>query len=158
MNWSSLFISGSLVWIIQLTIADLFTIDTIRPDFIGILIVYWAVKYGRFLGTLSGLILGIIVDLSGSALFFGLSPLIYTFTGYLSGNLNGMYTKMNPLTYNFSWISILLIHFLIFCTIHYQEILIVDIDLFFGKWIGTSIYTISFMAILQFIVPLSRLD
>ena len=158
MNWSSLFISGSLVWIIQLTIADLFTIDTIRPDFIGILIVYWAVKYGRFLGTLPGFIFGIIVDLSGSALFFGLSPLIYTFTGYLSGNLNGMYTKMNPLIYNFSWISILLIHFLIFCTIHYQEILIVDIDLFFGKWIGTSIYTISFMAILQFIIPLSRLD
>ena len=61
MNWSSLFISGFLVWIIQLTIADLFTIDTIRPDFIGILIVYWAVKYGRFLGTLSGLIFGIIV-------------------------------------------------------------------------------------------------
>ena len=49
MNWSSLFISGFLVWIIQLTIADLFTIDTIRPDFIGILIVYWAVKYGRFI-------------------------------------------------------------------------------------------------------------
>ena len=158
MNWSSLFISGFLVWIIQLTIADLLTIDTIRPDFIGILIVYWAVKYGRFLGTLSGLIFGIIFDLSGSALFFGLSPLIYTITGYLSGNLNGMYTKINPLIYNFSWVSILLLHFLIFCTIHYQEILIVDIDLFFGKWIGTSIYTISFMVILQFIVPLSRID
>ena len=158
MNWSSLFISGFLVWIIQLTIADLLTIDTIRPDFIGILIVYWAVKYGRFSGTLSGLIFGIIFDLSGTALFFGLSPLIYTTTGYLSGNLNGMYTKINPLIYNFSWVSILLLHFLIFCTIHYQEILIVDIDLFFGKWIGTSIYTISFMVILQFIVPLSRID
>ena len=158
MNWSSLFISGFLVWIIQLTIADLLTIDTIRPDFIGILIVYWAVKYGRFLGTISGLIFGIIFDLSGTALFFGLSPLIYTITGYLSGNLNGMYTKINPLIFNFSWVSILLLHFLIFCTIHYQEILIVDIDLFFGKWIGTSIYTISFMVILQFIVPLSRID
>ena len=158
MNWSSLFISGFLVWIIQLTIADLLTIDTIRPDFIGILIVYWAVKYGRFLGTVSGLIFGIIFDLSGSALFFGLSPLIYTTTGYLSGNLNGMYTKINPLIYNFSWVTILLLHFLIFCTVHYQEILIVDIDLFFGKWIGTSIYTISFMVILQFIVPLSRID
>ena len=158
MNWSSLFISGFLVWIIQLTIADLLTIDTIRPDFIGILIVSWAVKYGRFLGTLSGLIFGIIFDLSGSALFFGLSPLIYTTTGYLSGNLNGMYTKINPLIYNLSWVTILLLHFLIFCTVHYQEILIVDVDLFFGKWIGTSIYTISFMVILQFIVPLSRID
>ena len=158
MNWSSLFISGFLVWIIQLTIADLLTIDTIRPDFIGILIVYWAVKYGRFLGTLSWLIFGIIFDLSGSALFFGLSPLIYTITGYLSGNLNGMYTKINPLIYNFSWVSILMLHFLIFCTVHYQEILIVYINLFFVKWIGTSIYTISFMVILQFIVPLSRID
>ena len=60
MNWSSLFISGFLVWIIQLTIADLLTIDTIRPDFIGILIIYWSVKYGRFLGTLSGMIFGMI--------------------------------------------------------------------------------------------------
>ena len=158
MNWTSFFISGVLVWIIQLTIADLFTIDTIRPDFIGILIVYWSVKYGRFLGTLSGMIFGIIFDLSGSALFFGLSPLIYTITGYLSGNLKGMYSKMNPLFHNFPWVAILLIHFLMFCVVYYQEIIIMDLDLFFGKWIGTSIYTISFMVILQFIIPLNRIE
>jgi len=158
MNWSNFFISGVLVWLIQLTIADLFIIDTIRPDFIGILIMYWAVKHGRFLGTLSGLIFGIIIDLSGSTLFFGLSPLIYSFTGYISGNLKGMYSKMNPLYFNIFWVTILLLHFLIFCTVNYQEILIVDLDLFFGKWLGTSIYTISFMVILQFIFPLNRIE
>ena len=38
------------------------------------------------------------------------------------------------------------------------EILIIDLELFFGKWFGTSIYTISFMIILQFIYPLNRID
>ena len=55
MNWNRFFISGFLVWLIQLTVADSLMINTVRPDFIGILIMYWAVKYGRFLGTVSGM-------------------------------------------------------------------------------------------------------
>ena len=158
MNWNSFFISGFLVWLIQLTIADFFMIDTVRPDFIGILIMYWAVKHGRFLGTLFGMIFGIIFDLSGSALYFGLSPLIYSFTGYLSGSLKGLYTKINPLNYNLLWVAIFLLQFFIFCIVNYQEILIIDLELFWGKWFGTSIYTISFMIILQFIYPLNRIE
>tara|TARA_Y100001980_G_C14534128_1_gene310467 strand:+ start:1348 stop:1824 length:477 start_codon:yes stop_codon:yes gene_type:complete len=151
-------VSGFLVWLIQLTVADYFMIDTVRPDFIGILIMYWAVKYGRFLGTISGLVFGLIFDFSGSALFFGLSPLIYSFTGYLSGNLKGIYSKINPLYFHFFWVSIFLLHFFIFCTVNYQEILIIDLELFLGKWFGTSIYTIAIMLILQFIYPLNRID
>ena len=96
MNWNRFFFSGFLVWLIQLTVADSLMINTVRPDFIGILIMYWAVKYGRFLGTVSGLAFGLIIDFSGGALFFGLSPLIYSFTGYLSGNMRGLYSKINP--------------------------------------------------------------
>ena len=158
MNWNRFFISGFLVWLIQLTVADSLMIDTVRPDFIGILIMYWAVKYGRFLGTLSGLIFGLIIDFSGSALFFGISPLIYSFTGYLSGNMQGLYSKVNPLYFNIFWVSIFLLQFFIFSIVNYQEILIIDLELFFGKWFGTSIYTISFMIILQFIYPLNRID
>ena len=44
-------------------------IDTVRPDFIGILVMYWAVTYGRFLGTASGMIFGIIFDFSGRFIF-----------------------------------------------------------------------------------------
>ncbi len=158
MNRNRIIISGFLVWLFQLTIADFFMIDTVRPDFIGILIMYWAVKYGRFLGTIFGLIFGLIFDFSGGALFFGLSPLIYSFTGYLSGNLKGLYSKITPLYYNFFWVAIFLIQFFIFCIVNYQEILIIDLELFLGKWIGTSIYTISIMIILQFIYPLNRID
>ena len=158
MNWNRFFISGFLVWLIQLTVADSLMIDTVRPDFIGILIMYWAVKYGRFLGTISGFTFGLIIDFSGSALFFGISPLIYSFTGYLSGNMQGLYSKVNPLYFNIFWVSIFLLQFFIFSIVNYQEILIIDLELFFGKWFGTSIYTISFMIILQFIYPLNRID
>ena len=158
MNWNSLLISGFLVWLAQLTIANILIIDTIRPDFIGISIMYWSVTYGRFTGTISGMIFGLIFDLSGSALYFGLSPLIYSTTGYLSGNLKGLYSKINPLLFNLIWVTILLIQFFIFCIVNYQEVLIVNLNLFFGKWIGTSMYTISFMLIMQFIYPLNRIE
>ena len=36
MTWNSLLIPGFLVWLVQLTIADLFIIDTVRPDFIDL--------------------------------------------------------------------------------------------------------------------------
>ena len=158
MNWNRLFISGFLVWLLQLIVADFFMIDTVRPDFIGILIMYWAVKYGRFLGTISGLIFGLIIDFSAGTLFFGLSPLIYSLTGYLSGNMKGLYSKINPFYFNIFWVTIFIIQFFIFCIVNYQEILIIDLELFFGKWFGTSIYTISIMIILQFIHPLNRID
>ena len=74
MNWNRFFISGFLVWLIQLTVANFLMINTVRPDFIGILIMYWAVKHGRFLWTVSGMIFGLIIDISGVALIFGLSP------------------------------------------------------------------------------------
>ena len=119
MKWNKLLISGFMVWLVQLTIVDLFIIDTVRPDFIGILIMYWSVNYGRFTGTVSGLIFGLIFDLSGSALYFGLSPLIYSTTGYLSGNLKGLYSKINPLFFNLTWIGIFILQFFIFCIVNY---------------------------------------
>ncbi len=158
MNWNKFFIPGLLVWLSQLTITNLLIIDTVRPDFICIIILYWAVQNGRFIGVISGFIFGLVFDLSGTANFFGISPLIYSVTGYLGGNLHGAYTKMNPLYYNLGWIITLVFQFLIFCFINYQEILFFDFGLFIGKWIGTSLYTITFVIILQFIYPLNRLN
>ena len=65
-----------------------------------------------------------------------------------------MYTKINPLIYNFSWGQHSTAPF--FNILHgaLSRDICVDLDLFFGKWVGTSIYTLSFMVILQFIVPL----
>ncbi|GIS54659.1 hypothetical protein Ct9H90mP29_17010 [bacterium] len=36
---------------------------------------------------------GLIIDLSGTGIFFGVSPFGYSITGYLGGNLNGAYKR-----------------------------------------------------------------
>jgi len=158
MNWTKIILTGAIVWFMQIIVADLLAIDSVRPDFVVILILYWSIKYGRFFGIISGTVLGLIFDLSGTANFFGLSPLIYTITGYISGNLHGVYTKLNPFYFSISWIIILCFQFLIFCSVQYQDIWVINQKIFFGKWIGTSIYTIAFTGILQFIHPLHRLN
>ena len=90
-----------LVWIMELLLLDALEINNIRPDFFIVLVLYWSIKYGRTLGIVSGFIIGALVDLTGVASFFGLSPLIYSITGYLSGNLKGLFNKINPILFVF---------------------------------------------------------
>lgn len=158
MKRTKYFISGISVWLIQILISDLFSIDTIRPDFIVILVLYWSMKEGSSVGVIGGFMMGIMVDLSGASSFFGLSSLIYSTTGYLGGYLQGAYSKFNPFYFTISWIGIIFIHFLIFCTVFYQDIWSVNPGLFWTKWIGTSIYTLTFLGIFQIIYPLHKLD
>ncbi len=151
-------ISGVAVWLIQLLLADLLAIKTVRPDFLAILILYWAIKYGRLHGTVSGFLIGILIDLSGTASFFGLSPLLYSITGYLSGNLKGAYSKLSPFYFSLAWVGILGLQFFIFCIVQYQDILYIDPRLFWMKWLGTTLYTFCFAGILQVIYPFHRLE
>lgn len=157
MKWTDLVIPGLFIWLIQLLIADFLAIETIRPDFVAILVLYWAVKYGRTVGTLSGFLMGLLIDLSGTASFFGLSSMIYSITGYLGGYLMGTYSRLNPLYFSISWIAILALHFMIFCVVQYQDIWVTNPQLFFGKWIGTTLYTLSFVGILQVIFPFHKI-
>lgn len=150
-------IPGILVWVLQLMISDLLAIDTVRPDFCVILILYWSIMHGRLIGTVTGFIMGLILDMSGTGLFFGLSPLIYSITGYLSGNLKGIISRINTLYFSLSWIIILLFQFFIYCGVQYQSLWVLDQNLFFGKWLGTSAYTLAFAGILQFIYPFDRI-
>lgn len=156
MKWTEIFFPFIFVWIIQLLFVDLLSIGTVRPDFPLIIILYFSVKQGRFAGVLSGFLFGLLIDLSGSAMFFGLSSLTYTIVGYISGNLKGVYNKISPILFTTSWILVVLFHFLIFCLVQYQELWLVNNSLFLSKWFGTSIYTLSFLIIFQFLIPLNK--
>ena len=48
--------------------------------------------------------------------------------------------------------------FLVFCGIQYQELWVLNKQLFFGKWFGTCVYTIAIAGIIQLIYPLHRID
>ena len=157
MKWTEFFFPTALVWVSQLLFVDLFSIGTIRPDFLLILVIYYSISNGRFFGTALGFLLGLLIDISGAALFFGLSPLTYTITGYLAGNLKGLYNNISPIYFMIFWILILFFHFFIFCLVVYQDIWVIDKNMFFARWIGTSIYTISFIMILQFVYPFNKL-
>jgi len=156
MKWTDFFYPFIFVWIIQIFFVDVLSIGTVRPDFPFILILYLSVKNGRFTGILSGFTFGLLIDLSGSAMFFGLSSLTYTVIGYISGNLKGVYNKISPILFTTSWVLMVFFHFFIFCIVHYQELWAFDNILFWGKWFGTSIYTLSFLILFQFLFPLNK--
>ena len=97
MKWTDFIFSGLLIWLAQLLLADFLSIGTIRPDFLVILVLYWSIKYGRTTGTIAGFLIGLLIDLSGTASYFGLSPLIYYVTGLLGVYLMGTYSRINPI-------------------------------------------------------------
>ena len=146
-----------IVWILELLFLDFFEINNIRPDFLVIVILYWSIKFGRTLGIISGFLIGLLVDLAGTATFFGLSSLIYSITGYLSGNLKGLFNKVNPFLFTLFWIAIIFIQAFIFCVFHNQNLLEMDIKSFYEIFIGTGFYTISFIIILQIIYPIHKI-
>ena len=158
MNWNKLILTGIFIWILQLLSADFLAINTIRPDFIFILVLYSSLKYGRLTGIVFGFMIGLLVDLSGTASFFGLSPLTYSITGYLGGSLIGKYSTMSLLYFSLFWIGILAFHFLIYSIVQYQHIIGVNTFLFWSKWFATCVYTLCFTGILQFIYPLHKID
>ena len=158
MKWTDFIFSGLLIWLTQLLLVDFLSIGTIRPDLLVILVLYWSIKYGRTIGIIAGFLIGLLIDFSGTASYFGLSPLIYSVTGYLGGYLKGTYSRLNPIYFSISWVAILIFQFLIYCVVQYQDILITNPQLFWAKWLGTTIYTLSFAGILQVIYPLHKIN
>ena len=105
-----------------------------------------------------GFFIGLFIDLSsGTNQFFGLTPLIYTTTGYFCSYLKGKSDKLNTIYFTSIWVSIVLIQFLISSWIVYQFLLIQSPIQFLVKWIATSLYTLIFLGILQIMVPLHKI-
>ena len=111
------------------------------------------------IGTLFGFFIGLFIDLSsGTNQFFGLTPLVYTMTGYFSSFLKEEKVRLNKIYFTSIWVAILLIQFLIFSLIVYQQLLIQNPYMFFLKWLATSFYTLVFIGILQVITPLYKIQ
>ena len=107
-----------ITFIFQAWSSEFFSLGTIDPDFCVIVLIYISIKDGGVIGTLFGFFIGLFIDLSsGTNQFFGLTPLIYTTTGYFSSFLKGESERLNKIYFTFIWIFILLIQFLIFSLI-----------------------------------------
>ena len=147
-----------LIFLFQSWTAEFFTLGTIDPDFCVIVLLYISIKNGGVIGTIFGFLIGLFIDLSsGTNQFFGLTPLIYTSTGYFCSFLKGENEKLNKIYFTLIWISIILLQFLIFSLIVYQYLLIQDPIQFIAKWLATSLYTLVFLGILQIMFPLHKI-
>jgi len=146
-----------LTFLFQSWSSEFFTLGTIDPDFCVIVLLYISIKNGGVVGTLFGFFIGLFIDLSsGTNQFFGLTPLIYTTTGYFCSYLKGESDKLNKIYFTSIWVSIILIQFLIFSLIVYQYLLIQSPIQFLVKWLSTSLYTLIFLGIFQIMAPLHR--
>ena len=102
-----------ITFILQIFLSNLFSIKGVRPDFLIIFILYFAVNFGSFKGTLAGFSLGLIAGLFNSGLTVGILPLIYSIVGYTGGFLQSQHNKMVPFYFNFSCFLIIMGSFFI---------------------------------------------
>ena len=152
------FILVFIVFIFQSWTSEFFSLGTIDPDFCVIVILYIAVRDGRLNGVFVGFFMGLVIDLSsGLNEYFGLTPLIYTITGYFCGFLKGQSNRLNNTYFTAAWIFIILCQFFIFSLIVYQDYIIQDPFIFLAKWISTSLYTLTFLGILQVMIPIHKI-
>ena len=148
-----------VTFLFQMWTSEFFTLGTIDPDFCLIVLLYISIRDGGLVGTLFGFFIGLFIDLSsGTNQFFGLTPLIYTTTGYFSSFLKGENERLNKLYFTSLWIIIILCQFLIFSLIVYQQLLVESPVQFLIKWLATSLYTLLFAGILQFMIPIYKIS
>jgi len=152
------FIIIFVTFLFQSWTSEFFSLGTIDPDFCLIVLLYISIRNGGLVGTLFGFFIGLFIDLSsGTNQFFGLTPLVYTLTGYSSAFLKGQNAKLNKLYFSSLWVFIILCQFLIFSLIVYQQLLVEEPTQFLIKWLATSLYTLVFLGILQIMVPLYKI-
>ena len=148
-----------VTFLFQMWTSEFFTLGTIDPDFCLIVLLYISIRDGGLVGILFGFFIGLFIDLSsGTNQFFGLTPLIYTTTGYFSSFLKGENERLNKLYFTSLWIIIILCQFLIFSLIVYQQLLLESPVQFLIKWLATSLYTLLFAGILQFMIPIYKIS
>jgi rod shape-determining protein MreD len=142
-----------IAFLMQIFLSNLFSIRGVRPDFLIIFVLYFAVNFGSFKGVLAGFGVGIAASLFDSGILIGLLPLIYSIVGYSGGFLKSQHYKMIPFYFNFSCFLIIIGCFFIYSYFNYNYLFYNDFKIFLLTWFKTAIYTISLLAIVQFIVP-----
>jgi len=145
-----------IIFLVQIFLSNLISIKGVRPDLLIIFVLYVAVNYGSFKGVFSGFLIGIIASIFDSGITLGILPLVYSIVGYSGGYLKSKHYKMASFNFNFSCFLIIIGSFFIYSYFNYNYLFYNDFQIFVRTWIKTTLYTLSLLAIVQFIVPLRK--
>ena len=110
-----------LAILLQIVVAPWLTIQSIKPDFILILVLFVTIVKGRVFGQLFGFSIGLIVDFIGIGSFLGLSALSKTIAGFFAGYLKTSRNRVNSFAYYAAACFIIFIHFTVFFLINFKS-------------------------------------
>ena len=147
-----------VVFIFQYLLSDILTIKYYRPDFIVIYILYFGLFFGPFYGVISGFCIGLLVDFTPMVSYFGISPLIYSITGFFAGHLQNKYNRLSPFVFHSIWVVLIAFHFLVFTYFKYQLLFEIDKLQFIFRWFASYIYTLFFLLIFQYFFPIKAIQ
>ena len=146
----------AIAFILQVFISNFISIGGIRPDFIIIFMVYFALDQGCFKGVVVGFITGLIISLFDNSSTIGVLPLSYSIVGYGIGFLKNQRMRMIPYKLYLIVFSIVLMAFFVYNYFTYSTIFYNDIPLFLLYFLKSMVYTISLLIIAQFIFPFRK--
>ena len=154
MQKSKLVFITLIVLLFQILFVEAVSINTIRPDFLVLLIIYTTIINGRLVGVIMAFIVGLISDFSGVGSYFGLSSLSLSITAYLSGFLYLKYERLLPYLFHSIWLITILFHFYIISYFRFQTVYLSDKTEFILIWLMSFGYTLIFFIIMQYFFPL----
>lgn len=145
-----------ITFIIQIFISNLLSIRGVKPDFLIIFLVYFALDQGSFRGVVVGFVVGFIVSFFDNSYVFGVLPLTYSIVGYGTGFLRTEKKRMIPYKFNAICFSIILFSFFVYNYFLFDTYFYNDLPVFLLNWLKTTLYTVTLLLILQFIYPMRR--
>ncbi|MFQ6605986.1 MAG: rod shape-determining protein MreD [Fidelibacterota bacterium] len=155
-NIRNTIIFGFITFLLQLLLSEWMSIQGIRPDFVAIFIVYMALTWGSFYAVWVGFFLGILVDLLGAGDTFGISSIFYVIIGYFTGYVPRRTHNFPPIYFHLGWILAFFIAVLINAWFQYPILFATSKWSFLSKSLFIASYTLGFIGLIQFIIPLRR--
>ena len=149
--------AGLGILLLQILLSDFLTIRGLRPDFMLIFVIIVSLRSGSLSGVVAGFSLGLVEDFLSAGSLMGLAPLTKSLTGFMIGRLRGRYITMNPISFHLIWISVVAIHFFIFIYVNFQSLLEANALIFWLTYAYAMLYTMVFVAAIQFIRPFSSI-
>ncbi len=143
------------ILLVQILFVPFFSLGTLSPDLIMLLIVFYSLKNGQIFGMIAGFIFGFFFDISSGGML-GSSMFSYTLSGFVAGifyNENKFYYYLKSLFFAV---------IVIFCTLINNTVyyLITEftsdmnlISLLFMQGIYPALYTAVIASLFSFFVP-----
>lgn len=135
-------------------LSNMLSIKGVKPDFIIIFLIYFALDQGSFKGVVVGFFIGLLISIFDNNPTMGILPLTYSIIGYGVGLIRNQKNRMSPIIFNLVLFSTIIFGFFIYSYFLYDSIFYNNLYQFIINWLRNMIYTITLIVIIQFIIPI----